>query len=268
MTLLRCGSSGTSTWDSRIVKKWCITNPMKRDTGRFVKVIQRKSYNRCNSFVKTGEIKECFNFSSYNYLGFVQSEGPGADAGEVAINEFGVAVGSSRMDSGTKNQLLETKALVARFLGQESAILVSMGFARNVTFIPALAGKSFKHNDTAYLEHVSRRQIAQVNQEFFVICEGLYSMEGTYCPLPGILELKKYKFYMYIDEAHSMMSIGLNAKGVCDYYGVAHSNVDVLMGTFTKSFDSAGGYIAGRKAIIDHLRVTNHSPSVFENSHG
>ncbi|KAI8815093.1 pyridoxal phosphate-dependent transferase [Cladochytrium replicatum] len=267
--------------------------PTTAAPGRFVKVYQRESYDGFDSFIKTGEIKECLNLSSYNYLGFVQSEGPCADAVAVAINEFGVGVGSSRMDAGTTNQLLETEALVARFLGQESAILVSMGFAMNATSIPALVGKGclivsdelnhssivlgsrmsgatikvFKHNDTADLERVLRKQIAygqprsgRAWKKVLVVCEGLYSMEGTYCPLPGILELKKkYKFYLYIDEAHSMMAIGPNAKGVCDYYGVAHSNVDVLMGTFTKSFGSAGGYIAGRKAIIDHLRVTNHS---------
>jgi len=68
-----------------------------------------------------------------------------------------------------------------------------------------------------------------------------------------------HQFYLYVDEAHSIGALGENGGGVCDFFGVDPADVDILMGTFTKSFGAAGGYIAGDKAVIDHLRVRNHA---------
>lgn len=91
-----------------------------------------------------------------------------------------------------------------------------------------------------------------------VAVEGLYSMEGTLVNLPGLIALKrKYKFGLYVDEAHSVGAIGPKGRGVCDYFGIDPSEVDILMGTLTKSFGANGGYIASSKAIIDKIRVTN-----------
>lgn len=85
-------------------------------------------------------------------------------------------------------------------------------------------------------------------KKILVIVEGLYSMEGTICPLEKLIELKKkYKFYLFIDEAHSIGALGPSGKGVCDYWGIDPKEVDILMGTFTKSFGAAGGYLAGSK---------------------
>src|SRR4029077_15504973 len=90
------------------------------------------------------------------------------------------------------------------------------------------------------------------------VVEGLYSMEGSMCNLPGLLALKKkYKFYLFIDEAHSIGAIGPRGRGVCDYFGADTSEVDILMGTLTKSFGANGGYVAGSKAMIDKLRAIN-----------
>jgi serine palmitoyltransferase len=73
-------------------------------------------------------------------------------------------------------------------------------------------------------------------------------MEGSICRLPELIELKKkYKAYLYMDEAHSIGAMGKNGRGIVDYFGVDQNDVDILMGTFTKSFGSAGGYIAGKK---------------------
>jgi len=83
-------------------------------------------------------------------------------------------------------------------------------------------------------------------------------MEGSMCNLPGIVALKKkYKFHLFIDEAHSIGALGPKGKGVCDYFGIDPSEVDILMGTLTKSFGANGGYIAGDTAMINKLRVTN-----------
>jgi serine palmitoyltransferase len=90
-------------------------------------------------------------------------------------------------------------------------------------------------------------------------------MEGTLVNLPGIMELKKkYKFYLFVDEAHSIGALGPHGRGVADYFGVNPRSIDILMGTFTKSFGAAGGYIAGNKTVIDRLRVNGHSGAYAE----
>ncbi len=174
-----------------------------------------------------------------------------------------------------------------------------MGFAVNSTTLPVLVGKGdliisdelnhsslvygarvsgaeisvFKHNDAIDLEKVLRRKISQGQKrthrpfgKVLLVVEGLYSMEGDICCLPEILALKeKYKFYVYLDEAHSIGALGPNGHGVCDYFGVDPCKVDFLMGTFTKSFGAAGGYIAGRKEVIDAIRISSYS-SVYAES--
>jgi serine palmitoyltransferase len=90
--------------------------------------------------------------------------------------------------------------------------------------------------------------------------EGIYSMEGSIVRLQDIIRLKKkYKAYIYLDEAHSMGALGPKGRGVVDYWGCDPLDVDVMMGTFTKSFASAGGYIAGNKKLVDHIRLHSHS---------
>jgi len=95
-------------------------------------------------------------------------------------------------------------------------------------------------------------------RKIFIVVEGIYSMEGEILRLPEIIALKKkYKAYLYIDEAHSIGSLGSRGRGVCDYWGIDPNEVDILMGTFTKSFSSVGGYIAASKEVISTLRVTS-----------
>lgn len=84
--------------------------------------------------------------------------------------------------------------------------------------------------------------------KILIIVEGIYSLEGTIVCLPEIIALKKkYKAYLYLDEAHSIGAMGKHGRGVVDYFGCDPKDVDILMGTFTKSFGSAGGYIGGTK---------------------
>lgn len=85
-------------------------------------------------------------------------------------------------------------------------------------------------------------------KKILIVVEGVYSMEGTICRLPEIIQLKKkYKAYLYLDEAHSIGAMGKRGRGIVDYFNCNPKDVDILMGTFTKSFGSAGGYIAGSK---------------------
>ncbi|NXR20859.1 SPTC2 palmitoyltransferase, partial [Cinclus mexicanus] len=85
-------------------------------------------------------------------------------------------------------------------------------------------------------------------RKIIILVEGIYSMEGSIVRLPEIVSLKnKYKAYLYLDEAHSIGAVGTTGRGVVEYFGMSPDDVDVLMGTFTKSFGAAGGYIAGKK---------------------
>ncbi|TPX31638.1 hypothetical protein SmJEL517_g05055 [Synchytrium microbalum] len=271
----------------------CFNRPITNVPGRTLTLLERESPDHNRTFYLTGRTRELLNLSSYNYLGFAQSEGPCAEAVEAAVQRWGISTNSSRMESGTLDLHHEVEGLVARFVGQEAAVVVSMGFATNSTTLPALVSKGcliisdelnhsslvygsrlsgaaikvFNHNDPANLETVLRESIAQGQprthrpwKKILVVVEGLYSMEGTICRLPEIIELKrKYGFYIYLDEAHSIGAVGPNGRGVCDYYGIDPTEVDILMGTFTKSFGAAGGYISGSRTVVDHVRMASHS---------
>ena len=269
----------------------CFSRPVTGTPGRFITLIDRQSDDFNLHFKLTGTITETLNMSSYNYLGFAQSEGPCADFVEEQVKKYGMAMASPRSDVGTTDLHVDVENLVARFVGKESAMLFSMGFVTNASAFPTLIGSGclvisdelnhasirfgvrlsgamismFKHNDMSALEKVLRDSIAQGQprthrpwKKILVVVEGLYSMEGSMCNLPGLIKLKKkYKFNLFVDEAHSIGALGPKGRGVCDYFNIDPSEVDILMGTLTKSFGANGGYIAGDKAIIDKLRITN-----------
>nr|UWK20350.1 sphinganine palmytoil transferase subunit 2 [Trichoderma aurantioeffusum] len=261
--------------------------------GRYITLLDRKSDDYNYSYRYTGTYTETLNMSSYNYLGFAQSEGPCADAVDECVKRYGVTFGSPRSETGTSDLAIEVEREIAAFVGKPDAMVFSMGYVTNASTFPALVSKgclilsdelnhasirigarlsgaviqSFKHNDMDALERVLREAISQGQprthrpwKKILVVVEGLYSMEGTMVDLPGILALKKkYKFYLFVDEAHSIGALGPRGRGVCDYFGVDTSEVDILMGTLTKSFGANGGYIAAEKHIVDKLRATNAS---------
>ncbi|PWN40689.1 PLP-dependent transferase [Ceraceosorus guamensis] len=271
----------------------CFARPVTGVCGRTVTLLDRTSQNAFDTFELTGEKTRCLNVSAYNYLGFAQSHGACADAVERCLNTYGVSSYGSRLGVGALDLQAQAEKLVAQFVGKQDCCVVSMGFATNSTTIPAIAGpgaliisdeynhssirfgarltgaaiRQYKHNDMEDLEHLLRECISQGMprthrpwKKIFLMVEGLYSMEGTLVNLPKVLELKdRYKFYLYIDEAHSIGAIGPRGRGVCDYFGVDPARVDILMGTFTKSFGAAGGYICGDKSIIDRVRLANHA---------
>lgn len=271
----------------------CFSRPVTGVCGRTVMTVDRTSDDFFQSFRLTGDKTLALNISAYNYLGFAQSHGGCADAVLESLKRYGVSSYGSRMGAGSLDLHAQAEQLVAKFVGMEASLIVSMGFATNSTTIPAIAGpgtliisdefnhasirfgarlsgahiRQYKHNDMQKLESLLRECISQGMprthrpwKKILLIVEGLYSMEGTLVNLPVIMDLKrKYKFYLYIDEAHSIGAIGPKGRGVCDYYGVDPRSVDILMGTFTKSFGAAGGYISGSKALIDRIRVTNHA---------
>ena len=186
----------------------------------------------------------------------------------------------------------ELEELTAKFFGVEDAIVFGMGFATNALNLPSLLSpgclvvsdeknhasiilglrlsgatiKVYKHNNVKHLEKVIVDSIVngQKNgkpwKKILIILEGVFSMEGSIVKLPQIVEIKKkYGAYIYLDEAHSIGATGSHGRGVTDFYGVDPKDIDILMGTFTKSFGSAGGYIAGSKSLIKFLRANSHA---------
>ncbi|XP_051503219.1 serine palmitoyltransferase 2-like [Myxocyprinus asiaticus] len=238
-------------------------------------------------------VKDVINLGSYNYLGFAENTGPcAAAAGEVTM-KFGVGVASTRQEMGNLDRHEELEKQMASFLGVESAMAFGMGFATNSMNIPALASKGclilsdelnhaslvlgarlsgstirvFKHNNMQSLEKLLRDAIVHGQprthrpwKKILILVEGIFSMEGSIVRLPEVIALKKkYKAYLYLDEAHSIGALGPNGRGVVEYFGLDPKDVDIMMGTFTKSFGAAGGYIGGRKDLIDYLRTHSHS---------
>ncbi|KAH7337886.1 serine palmitoyltransferase 2 [Rhizoctonia solani] len=276
----------------------CFSRPVTGVPGRTIVLLDRSTEDYNNTFKFTGTHTRALNVSSYNYLGFAQARGGCADAVEDGIRRYGINAGATRLECGTLDLHVQTEALVASFLGHEDALVTSMGFATNSTTIPALVGKGclvisdefnhasirfgvrlsgasvrmFKHNDMHDLENLLREVISQGQprthrpwKKILVIVEGLYSMEGSMVNLLQIMELKRrYKFFLYVDEAHSIGALGPHGRGVADYFGVNPREIDILMGTFTKSFGASGGYIAGSKAIIDRLRLRSHAGTYCE----
>ncbi|CAG7815979.1 unnamed protein product, partial [Allacma fusca] len=230
---------------------------------------------------------------SYNYLGFAENTGPCAEASSVSVRKGGITTASTRAEVGNARYIVELERLVARFVGVDAALTCAMGFATNSLNLPCILDDTclvisdeknhasiilglrtsgatirvFKHNNMKSLEKRLREGVVYGRpkthlpwKKIFIVVEGVYSMEGTIVKLPEILDLKrKYKAYLYLDEAHSIGAVGPHGRGVCDYWGVDPRQVDILMGTFTKSFGSAGGYIAGPKDFIESLRKRSHA---------
>ena len=202
----------------------CFSRPTTGVAGRTVLCYDRSTVDEADTFQYTGTMTRALNVSSYNYLGFASSSGGCADAVEVAIKRYGVSGAGARLDASTLDLHAQAERLVARFVGAESSMVVSMGWATNATTIPALVGKgclvisdefnhasirfgvrlsgahirSFKHNDVRDLEKVLRDSISQGQprthrpwKKILLIVEGLYSMEGSLVNLPVLIELKR-----------------------------------------------------------------------------
>ncbi|CAD7923649.1 unnamed protein product [Amoebophrya sp. A120] len=236
---------------------------------------------------------KCTNLGSYNYLGFGGVDEYCTPLVAKCIRETGLSTGSTRGGiEGTHVVHKELERRVAEFLDKEDAFVIGMGFATNSTIIPCLidpAGngkgclilsdelnhksiiegvrmswvsvKSFQHNDMVDLERKLKQacDVGQPNglpwRKILVIVEGIYSMEGDFARLREIVALKdKYGALLYLDEAHSIGAVGESGRGITELLGVPRSKIDVMMGTFTKSFGSAGGYIAADAKVIANLR--------------
>lgn len=271
----------------------CFNRPICSVPGAELELVERKTDDFNWSFYFTGRKIKALNMGSYNYLGFAENNGPCSRAAIESVRDYGVASCSSRQELGTLKCQLQLEELLAEFLGVESAVTFGMGFATNALNIPTLVGKNclilsdelnhaslvlgarlsgatikvFKHNDTRDLEAKIKKAIIEGHpvtrrpwKKILIVVEGVYSMEGSIVRLPEIIAIKKkYKAYLYLDEAHSIGAVGPTGRGVVDHWGCDPKDVDILMGTFTKSFGAAGGYIAGSKELVEFLKLNSHA---------
>uniref|UniRef100_A0AAA9SRY6 Serine palmitoyltransferase long chain base subunit 3 n=1 Tax=Bos taurus TaxID=9913 RepID=A0AAA9SRY6_BOVIN len=276
----------------RIRDNW--NRPICSAPGAVFDVMERVTDDYNWTFRFTGRIiKDVINMGSYNFLGLAAKYDESMRTVKEVIETYGLGVGSTRQEMGTLDKHKELEDLVAKFLNVEAAMVFGMGFATNSMNIPALVGKGclilsdelnhaslvlgarlsgatiriFKHNNVQSLEKLLRDAVIygqprtrRAWRKILILVEGIYSMEGSIVHLPDIVALKKkYKAYLYMDEAHSIGSVGPTGRGVVEFFGLDPRDIDVYMGTFTKSFGAAGGYIAGRKDLVDYLRTHSHS---------
>jgi 8-amino-7-oxononanoate synthase len=221
------------------------------------------------------------NWSSYNYLGL--SGDPAVNrAAQAAIERYGTSVSASRIASGEKPLHRDLEEELARLLGTEDSIVTVSGHGVFVTTIATLvkdgdlvlhdalahdcilAGaklsgakrRPFPHNDWRALE----KQLQTLRPHYrrvLIAIEGVYSMDGDSPDLPKFIELKKkYGCLLLVDEAHSIGVMGKTGAGIGEHFNVHRPDVDLWMGTLSKSFASCGGYVGGSKALVQYLKYS------------
>jgi 8-amino-7-oxononanoate synthase len=218
-------------------------------------------------------------FGSNAYTGLTSDERI-INAAKKALDKYGTGCAGSRFLNGTLDLHIQLEKELAEFVGKDDALCFSTGFTVNSGVIPALVGKGdyiicddrdhasivdgrrlsfanffrFKHNDMADLERVLKK--CEPDRVKLIVVDGVFSMEGDLCNLPEIVRLKhKYNASIMVDEAHGIGVFGKQGRGVCDHFGLS-SEVDVIMGTFSKSLASIGGFVAADKDTINWLRHT------------
>ncbi|MBI3182263.1 MAG: pyridoxal phosphate-dependent aminotransferase family protein [Myxococcales bacterium] len=214
---------------------------------------------------------------SNNYLGLA-SDPRVKEAALSALKRFGTTCSGSRLLNGTLELHEELEARLARFLNREAAVVVSTGFQTNLAAMSALLGRhdvvfsdranhaslvdgirlsfgeerKYRHNDMENLE--SLLAAAKPNAGKLIASDGVFSMEGDLCNLPKIVELaQKYGARVLVDDAHGLGVLGAHGRGTSEYFGL-EAQTDVVMGTFSKSFASLGGVLAGPFEVINYIK--------------
>ena len=234
--------------------------------------------------------KKVLMFGSNAYLGLTNHPKV-KEAAVEATKKYGTGMAGSRFLNGTLDIHVELERKIANFLRKDDAIIFSTGFTVNEGVLGSLTGRhdyilwderdhasiiegirvslstkyKFRHNDMKHLERQLQR--CDPNKVKLIVVDGVYSMEGDLADIPGIVKLaKKYKANIMVDEAHGIGVMGrkYNGKGAADHFGML-SDVDLIMGTFSKSLASIGGFIAGDYHTINYLRH-NSRPYIFSAS--
>lgn len=219
------------------------------------------------------------NYTSYNYLG---SNGHPQirEAVAAAVDEYGTSVSASRLVGGEIPLHRELELALADLLGVQDSLVLVGGHATNVTILGWLFGeedlilhdalahnsliqgailsraqrRAFRHSDLEHLRGLLTRLRGR-HRHVLLVVEGVYSMDGDICPLPGLLDLaEEFDCMIMVDEAHSIGVLGPGGRGVAAHFGIDPERIDLHMGTLSKAFNSCGGYLAGSAQFVDWLR--------------
>lgn len=225
--------------------------------------------------------EELISFASYNYLG-MSGHPIVTEAAADAVRKYGTSVSASRLVSGEKPIHGQLERLIAKWVGVDASITMVGGHATNETTIGHLVGpgdlilhdalshnsivqgallsgakrRPFPHNDHQALD----RMLTEVRSRYrrvLIVIEGVYSMDGDYADVPAMVKVKKkHRCLLMVDEAHSFGTMGKTGHGIAEHFDMDARDVDIWMGTLSKSAASCGGYIAGSDALIELLRYT------------
>lgn len=225
--------------------------------------------------------REVVSYTSFDYLGLAGHPDV-ARAAKEAIDRFGCSASASRMVGGNNSILESLDRELAAFIGTERAVVFPCGYGTNASLFGHLFGaedlilydelahnsimqgatasqagkRSFRHNDYRQLDGLLRDLRGQYRRVVVAI-EGVYSMDGDYPDLPAFIEVKKrHDALLYVDEAHSIGTMGPGGRGICDYFSVDPADGDLWMGTISKALGSGGGYLAGSERLIRYLGCT------------
>lgn len=221
------------------------------------------------------------NFASYNYLGMNGHPEVNA-AAKAAIDHYGVSCSASRLVAGERPIHRELEHKISEFYGVDDAVAFVSGHATNVAAIGHLmrandlivydalahnsivvgatlsgaARRMFAHNDLDALEEILIRQ-AHAHERVLVAVEGLYSMDGDFPDLARLVKMRdRYGFWLMVDEAHSLGVLGKTGGGIAEECGVDPKEVDIWMGTLSKTLSGCGGYIAGSHSLVEYLKFS------------
>ena len=221
--------------------------------------------------------KEMIMVGSNNYLGLLDHP-KARKAAQDAIDRYGVATCGSRFLNGTLDIHVELEEKLAQFMEKEAALAFSTGFQTNQGIISTIVGRGdavitdqmihasiidacrlsygdvykYKHNDMADLEN----KLSSIEKDVgkLIVVDGVFSMEGDLANLPDIVDLgKKYGAKIMVDDAHGIGVMGKNGRGTAEHFGV-ENEIDLIMGTFSKSFASLGGMVVGNKKVISYIK--------------
>ena len=232
---------------------------------------------------RTAEIngREVVSFTSFDYLGLAGHPDV-TRAAKAAIDRFGCSASASRMVGGNNTILDRLDIELARFLRTERAVVFPCGYGTNASIFNHLFGagdlilydelahnsimhgagaskagkRSFRHNDYDQLDALLR-DLRSSYRRVVIAIEGVYSMDGDYPDLPKFMAVKKkHRALLYVDEAHSLGTMGPEGRGICDFFDVDPAEGDLWMGTISKALGAGGGYLAGRERLIRYLGYT------------
>ncbi len=224
--------------------------------------------------------KRCIMVGSNNYLGLVDHPKV-KEAAANAARKYGSGCTGSRFLNGTLDLHLELESRLAKFMHKDAAQVFSTGFQTNLGAISALVAKNdaiiidrqvhasivdgcrlsygkvykFAHNDMEDFERVIAN-VRSINSRggILVVVDGIFSMEGDIIKLPGLVKIaKEYQARVFVDDAHSVGVLGPTGAGTAEHFGLV-DQVDLTMGTFSKSFASLGGFVAGDAKVIDYIK--------------